>query len=231
MKFLHFPFFFFLLLLISSCGRLPPPAQEPPQRWVYKPPIQQRSELIVLDPGHGDQDPGASSLRGDFCEKDLNLTTACLVREQLAKRGFPVIMTRSTDTFLPLKERAEVANRAKATLFVSIHFNAAENHKAHGVEVYRYRTKEPGEREKESQRLAEGVLSEIIQETQANNRGVKEANFAVLRCTEMPAILVEGGFMTHEEEMERLRQSEYLEKIAEAIALGIEAYFLHGGEG
>ncbi|MBM3199013.1 MAG: N-acetylmuramoyl-L-alanine amidase, partial [Chlamydiae bacterium] len=110
------------------------------------------------------------------------------------------------------------------TIFVSIHFNSAKNQEAGGVEVFFYKEKSP-ERAVASRVLASSVLRGILAETTSASRGVKAGNFYVIRETEMPAIIVEAGFMTNREEWNALRKKSYLEKISKGIAWGIDRYF------
>lgn len=180
---------------------------------------------ITIDPGHGGKDAGALSLSKPVTnEKTLNLDAARLVQTNLRRKGFETTMTRKDDTFISLDGRASQANEEKADYFISVHFNSAPAPKAHGVEVFYYESKENPERSKASKALAQAVLDRIIETTGAKSRGVKHGNFAVIRKTKMPAILVEGGFMTHEEEMTKLRDPAYLQKIANGISQGIEEY-------
>ena len=138
--------------------------------------------------------------------------------------GYRVILTRNRDLFIPLKERVEIANANKSKLFVSLHFNAAQSTDAKGIEVYYFGKGEPL-RIKSSKQLARNVLSKLLQHTGAPSRGVKHGNFLVIRETKMPAILIEGGFITHGEERNLLKSRAYQEEIAKAVAEGIDHYF------
>ncbi|MDN3505060.1 MAG: N-acetylmuramoyl-L-alanine amidase [Rhabdochlamydiaceae bacterium] len=178
--------------------------------------------LIVIDPGHGDHDGGAQYHNSD--EKQLNLITAQYVKKHLNSKGYRVLLTRNRDVFVPLIDRAILANRSKCEAFVSIHYNSAKSIKASGVEVYFYH-KAQKERLEDSKHLASKVLDHIVHHTGAKKRGVKFANFCVIRETAMPAILVEGGFMTHPKESKLLKDSEYLDKLAKGIAEGVDKYF------
>lgn len=180
------------------------------------------SPLVVIDPGHGGFDLGAHT---SICEeKDACLKTAHHLRTLLEKRGYRVVMTRKRDEYLPLKTRAQIANDSKSQVLVSLHFNAAESVDAHGLEVY-YFPKAESWRKKRSMQLAGILLKNIQTETGAFSRGVKEGNFCVIRETNMPAVLVEGGFITNEQEQRKIRDDRYLEKIALAIANGLDTYF------
>lgn len=184
-----------------------------------------RSPLIYIDAGHGGKDYGASShSKPRYHEKYLNLTTALLVREHLQQLGYRTALTRSDDTFIPLPKRSKLANESPAILFVSIHYNHAPNIEAQGMEVFYYSSEKDGERSAESKKLADHILRHMLDVTKTKDRGVKHANFSVLRNTEIPAVLVEGGFMSNDEEMEKLREPKYLHRIAWGIAKGVDTY-------
>lgn len=181
--------------------------------------------LIVIDPGHGGKDDGTQSVNSPkLLEKNLALTTAKMLNTLLKGHGFKTVMTREDDRFIALNERAEMANEKEARLFISVHYNAAENKAAKGIEVFYYKTEKEEKRTQESKKLADAVLGQVIQETTALSRGVKSKNLAVLRETKMTAILIEGGFMTNEEEMNNIRNASYMKKIAWGIVQGIKNY-------
>jgi N-acetylmuramoyl-L-alanine amidase len=181
--------------------------------------------LIVIDAGHGGKDQGTQSLgQPKFLEKHLALTTAKILNTYLQGYGYQTHMTREDDTFIALSERAEIANAKKTKLFVSVHYNAAENKSAKGIEVYYYNSDRDESRTKDSKKLAGAVLDDVISNTKAKSRGVKHGNFAVIRETNMPAILIEGGFMTNRDEMDDIRNASYMKKIAWGIAQGIKNY-------
>ncbi|MBF5059800.1 hypothetical protein NEPTK9_001318 [Candidatus Neptunochlamydia vexilliferae] len=178
-------------------------------------------QLIVIDPGHGGFDIGAQVQT--LKEKALALKTATLVKEYLHKKGYRVILTRSRDVFISLKKRTTIANDTKSKLFVSIHFNSFRGQKPHGIEIYYY-NKGSKWRQNASKKLAQLVLNGMITATGAHSRGVKQGNFHVIRETQMPAILIEGGFMTNPGEHAKLRSQAYLDKMALSIANGIDKY-------
>ncbi len=177
--------------------------------------------LIILDAGHGGTDEGAKI--GSFMEKKIALMTAQLVKKHLETLGYRVIMTRSRDVFLPLPRRVSIANKTKGSLFVSVHFNSSPSDEAQGIEIFYYDSKEIW-RTRASKRLASCILGDVIDQTEANSRGVKQRNFHVIRETEMPAVLVEGGFITNRDERSKLRERAYLDKLAIGIALGVDKY-------
>ncbi len=177
--------------------------------------------LIILDPGHGGTDEGAKV--SSFMEKKITLTTALLTKKHLEELGYRVIMTRSRDVYLPLPRRASIANKTKGSLFVSVHFNSSPSIEAQGIEVFYYDSKEMW-RTRASKRLADCILYQVIGQTEAISRGIKRGNFHVIRETEMPAVLVEGGFMTNKDERSKLRDRVYLDRLAIGIAQGIDKY-------
>jgi N-acetylmuramoyl-L-alanine amidase len=147
-----------------------------------------------------------------------------MTKKLLEERGYKVIMTRTRDTYISLPRRVSIANKTKAALFVSIHFNASHYQNAKGVEIYFCDSSERW-RASASRRLANCILHQLIDQTEASSRGIKGGNFHVIRETEMPAVLVEGGFVTNSEERALLSDKEYLRKIAQGIALGVDKYF------
>ncbi|MBS0621979.1 MAG: N-acetylmuramoyl-L-alanine amidase [Verrucomicrobia bacterium] len=210
-----------LLLALTSCAKRTTQDDMTCYSRPQMPPV-----LIVLDAGHGGHDPGAIGVDTKAQEKDLALQTTTLTKRHLERMGYQVHLTRSGDTFIPLKERAAIANRLEAALFVSIHYNAAKNKEAKGVEVYHYLSSEETERDPPSKQAAQLVLERVIRYTHAPSRGVKKANYAVLRHTTMPALLIEGGFVSNPEELARLKDPKYLNAIAWGISQGINEYFL-----
>jgi N-acetylmuramoyl-L-alanine amidase len=177
--------------------------------------------VVILDAGHGGRDEGAKV--HSFQEKKLTLLTTLLAKKYLTQMGYKVILTRTKDTYLPLEKRVEFANKTKADLFVSIHFNASSSFDAKGIEVYYHGTGKSA-KSKASQNLARSVLYQMVDSTEASSRGVKSGKFLVIRQTEMPSILIEAGFMTNKEERLLLKDRAYVEKIAKGVAMGIDSY-------
>jgi len=177
--------------------------------------------VIVLDPGHGGKDQGAKVRTIE--EKILTLRTAYLTKRHLEDLGFRVVLTRAKDIYLPLGTRVNLANRRPTSLFVSIHYNSAASPAAKGIEIYYY-GKAAQKRRESSKQLANAVLNQMIRQTDAKSRGVKQGNFQVIRETTMPGILVEAGFITNAEERAQIGTQTYLDKLAKGIALGVERY-------
>lgn len=190
-----------------------------------QPPLVQRKILVVLDPGHGGSNIGTQTKsKPRYQEKSLNLVTAKFVQTYLQQLGFQVMMTRNEDRFLSLNERAEFANENKAILFVSIHYNSAPSPEAEGIEVFFYQSNANKTRSHTSKKLAQSILKHTLSLTQAKSRGVKHGDYAVIRKTDMPAVLVEGGFFTNPAEMEKLKDPAYIKKLAWGIASGINDF-------
>ena len=180
--------------------------------------------LVILDAGHGGWDQGAI-IKYPYCEeKRLALTTTHFIKKYLEKMGYRVALTRSSDYYIPLPNRVALANRRKSELFISVHFNSCPNKIAHGMEIFYHQNQKNVKKSSASRRLAENVLKKSAMRTCCYSRGVKKANFFVLRETKMPAILVEGGFLTNPQERNLLRQRQYLDKLARGIAEGIDIF-------
>ncbi|MEM9997454.1 MAG: N-acetylmuramoyl-L-alanine amidase [Bacteroidota bacterium] len=170
---------------------------------------------ICIDAGHGGTDPGAIGMTPfRLEERTVNLDVALIMEQLLESMGHNVLMTRKSDRTLSLAARARFANRYEADLFVSIHSNAAGSPQAEGMEVFHF----PGSA---SGAVGAGkVLDRMLRRfPDHKNRGVKEANFAVLRLTHMPAILVECEFLTNPEQLVFLAENQ--EGLAHAIAEGV----------
>lgn len=221
---------FVFLLFVSSCTRTPQDDQSihyqiaKTRREKAEKAYQERAKhLIIVDAGHGAVDLGAHNSK--CIEKNVCLATALLLKKHLTEIGYRVEMTRDTDKFIPLKDRVRFANGNHADLFISIHFNAAKNHSAQGIEVFYYHKKDQF-RSSLSKRLGQYVITKMIAKTGAESRGVKHGNFCVIRDTQMPAILVEGGFITNAKEVKLLNDKRYLDKLAFAISEGVDRFMI-----
>lgn len=173
---------------------------------------------IYIDPGHGGNDPGAVGI-GGIKEKDINLAVAKYLQTELKRQGFDVMMSRTSDVTKSLKERTSEANKWGADIVVSNHSNAHPRNIIHGTEtyVYKYGFK--------SEMLANNVQINLVSTLGTKNRGVKEGNFAMVRDTVAPAILVELGFISNEEDCAKLMTATYQKECAVAICKGICKYF------
>lgn len=183
-------------------------------------------KLIVLDPGHGGTEPGTlGEIDGEVVvkEKDINLKISNKVLKILRDKGYNVIATRTTDTYVGLTTRADIANSADADLFVSIHNNSFEDPSAKGT-LTMYAYDDPKEGNNISGKTIANIMQkELVKGTEGQDRGLlKNAQIVVIRKTEMPAILVECLFMSNEKDLQELLDDERIDKIAEHIAKGIE---------
>ena len=182
-------------------------------------------KLIILDPGHGGKDPGAT--REGVLEKDINLNVALLVGKilnpGLARRGYRIGYIRATDMTVELTERPKLAATApeKPSAYISIHCNAAINPAAFGIETWypQYSIR--------SKALARFIQDKAVTVTGAKSRGIKEAtdNIYVLKKAPCPAALIEMGFISNPTERRLLVDPAYQQTLASAIAEGIDAYF------
>ena len=199
---------------------------------------------ICLDPGHGGKDPG--NRVGSFFwhnEKTYTLLLALELRDQLKRAGFKVILTRTRDAYVDLPVRPAIANRAGADLFVSLHFNATPTGKDQvaGPQTYcitpvgASSTDSQGEGanhpattanrvEKKSLLLAYQIQKSLVRNLGVNDRSVRRARYAVLRDAQMPAILIEGGYMTNPSEAKRIYDAVWRQQLAAAIVKGILNY-------
>jgi len=169
------------------------------------------AKTVIIDPGHGGQDLGAAD--SYVYEKHINLDVARRLERTLQEAGFKTVLTRDSDEFIELSERSAIANRYRNSIFVSIHFNSSYKPTAIGIETY-YRSSE-------SEKLAALVHREVIKAIGATDRGVKTANFAVLKNTRSPAILVEGGFVSNKTDRDAMMDPLYRQVIADSIARAI----------
>lgn len=170
---------------------------------------------VVLDAGHGGDDPGAAV--GDVYEKDINLAITLRVTALLEANGeLTVLLSRGEDEFVSLTDRAAYANEVGADLFVSIHANALENNDSFsGIYTFYHPQK------RADQKLAQTIQSAVSGLSGGIDRGVRSEDYAVLRETDMSAVLVETGFMTCPEELAKLTDEDYQDRLAAGIAQGI----------
>lgn len=218
---------FILSVVLVGCGqRAIPPEVTALHKTPYKIIKPFKEELIIIDAGHGGKDAGTCHQKDGYEEKKLTLETALSVADQLKKLGYKIVLTRNQDIFVPLETRSEIANSTSADLFVSIHYNYSTSQEAEGIEVYYYKENKnpPTARIVKSKNLGQEVIKQIVRETGATSRGVKQANFAVVRQTKMPAILIEAGFLSNPQEREKIKNPRYQKALAKAIAQGVDHY-------
>jgi N-acetylmuramoyl-L-alanine amidase len=169
---------------------------------------------VVIDPGHGGHDNGGQW--GKVYEKHLALDTAARLQNHLKRMGFQTVMTRRSDYFVSLPQRVAIGNRYRNAIFVSIHFNYTWKEHVSGLETFYY--------SREGQKLANYVQAGMVRQTRTVNRQAKFARYYVIRNSALPAILVEGGFVSNEKERERMKSADFREAIARGVAEGIQRY-------
>jgi len=191
-------------------------------------------KTICLDPGHGGRDTG-NRVTWHY-EKIYTLALAAELRDQLRRAGFNVILTRTKDTYVELPDRPALANRRGADLFISLHFNATPTGKdeVEGPQTYcitpvgASSTDAQGEGANFGPTVAnrdeDEIQKSLVENLKANDRGVRRARYWVLRDTRMPAILIEGGYMTNPYESRKIYSAAYRRQMAQAIVKGILAY-------
>ncbi len=232
-----------------------------------RPPRDDSLRLVIIDAGHGGDDPGATGLYG-IREKNLTLDIAKrLARKIDSMPGLKAVSTRKGDYFMPLRSRSDFARESGGDVFISIHANSARSSSARGFEIFFLSLRGATDKmaselaHKEnaadliggtgpatedevlsilfdylsdegmvrSQALAETIYKRFQRSSEVKTRNVKQAGFAVLKSIEIPAVLVEVGFLTNKGDASRLREEGYREKLAGYLAEGIEEYFERAG--
>jgi N-acetylmuramoyl-L-alanine amidase len=169
---------------------------------------------VVIDAGHGGHDNGGQW--GRVYEKHLALDTAYRLEAKLKSMGYQTVMTRRSDYFISLPQRVSTGNRYKNAMVVSIHDNYTWKQEVSGLETF-YSSEE-------GRRLADLVQSSLIRRTRTVDRHSKYARFYVIRNSSLPAVLVEGGFVSNATERDRMKSGWFRDKIAQGIADGIQRY-------
>ena len=186
-----------------------------------------RQKIIVIDPGHGGNQAGARFKEGDrtIYEKHITLAIGLKVAERLAKQGASVIMTRAEDASIGLYERTAMANQAGAHFFISIHCDSnTRPNSASGTTIYYHRD------DADSRALAQAILNEIVKVSGLPSKGVRsditlyQSGLAVLRTSQMPAVLIEVGYLNHFYDRQKLLDPKFQNAIADAIVRGLKAY-------
>ena len=172
-------------------------------------------DTVVVDPGHGGRDSGAVRRYGPP-EKAVALDVALRINRKLRESQLQTVLTRSTDTFIPLDDRVAVGNAQKNSIFISIHFNDSRKRRIHGSETYYYSPY--------AYTLAAAIERNLDSLPGTMGRGVHPANFRVLRNAQYPAVLVECGFLSNRSEGREAGSAEYREQLADKIAEAIVDY-------
>ena len=208
---------------------------------LYPPKNRARGSVknICIDPGHGGRDPGKQV--GGEQEKKYSLLLALELATQLRKEGYTVSLTRISDEFIDLPVRPSLARRRGADLFISLHFNSFTDREVHGVETYCMTPQRESSSNAQGEGAANGgyvgnlnnarnmVLAyelhkSIVTGTRLEDRGIKRARFQVLREAEIPAVLIEGGFMSNPSEARNIYSATWRRQFAQSIVNGVQSY-------
>ena len=176
-----------------------------------------KNAIIVIDPGHGGDDPGAVVNFSDKHEADHTLTTALLVKKELEAMGAKVFLTRTNDSSVSLSERADISNKNNADAFISIHFDSAEDSSLSGTTTYYFSEK--------SENLSQTVNKYLARNLPLKNQGSRFQNFMVLRDNARPSILLELGYLNNQGDNKVISSEEYQQNIAKSIANALKEYF------
>lgn len=198
------------------------------EKYVNSDKVEKKEYTVVLDAGHGSSDSGKVGING-VLEKDINLSISKETKKYLEKKGIRVIMTRDKDESLAegekgnrkvqdMKARVKRINDTKPDLAVSIHQNSYHEESIHGAQVFYYEHSESGEKDAR-------ILQEALLAVDPDNTRQVKANttYYLLKRTEVPILIIECGFLSNQEEAEKLASEDYQKEIAKAIANGIES--------
>lgn len=198
------------------------------EKYVNSDKVEKKEYTVVLDAGHGSSDSGKVGING-VLEKDINLSISKKTKKYLEKKGIRVIMTRDKDESLAegekgnrkvqdMKARVKRINDTKPNLAVSIHQNSYHEESIHGAQVFYYEHSESGEKDAR-------ILQEALLAVDPDNTRQVKANttYYLLKRTEVPILIIECGFLSNQEEAEKLASEDYQKEIAKAIANGIES--------
>ncbi len=194
---------------------------------------------VILDPGHGGKDSGAKNAIGR--EKDITLKVARMMRDNLKRRGFQVILTRNSDKYLSLEERVRIANQHQGAIFISLHFNSGGRGQAHGIETFSlspkgvahygrglknsdFTNRTGNAQDAANIALATAIHGTVLDGTKRLDRGVRRARFSVLTGVKHPAILLEGGFLSHGQEGRLITSTRYQRLLADSVVNAIVKY-------
>ena len=182
-------------------------------------------KLIVIDPGHGGRDTGSQAIRDGvelLNEKDINLDVATRLNHMLKAAGVNTYMLREDDSSISLYDRPALANNANGSLYISIHNNSSENESANGFEVFYYSKANECDYGIESKELAQLTEKELIKTLGINDRGAKsEPAYAVLNKTQMPAIIIEGAFLSNINDLKYMMTDEFRQNYALGVARAV----------
>lgn len=175
---------------------------------------------VVIDAGHGGIDKGAE-YNNKLTEKEIVLKTARILKQKLQASGAKVLMSRESDQNIPLDERANLAKKEKADLFISLHVNASMQEDAKGMEVY---YSDQSQFKVESKKICNSILENVVkQDENITSRGAKNANFYLLHEVNCPSVMVHMGFLSHPDDRDLLQKGEFLEAVSKGIDQSVQA--------
>ena len=172
------------------------------------------AKIVVIDAGHGGRDVGGKY--GKVYEKHLALDTAMRIEYYLKKKGYRTVMIRNTDHFVPLSQRSARANSYRDAIFISVHYNSTWKSHVQGLETFYYSSK--------GKALASACHERMQKNCRAADRGIKYGRYYVLRHCKHPAILLEGGFLSHSGERAKVMKGSYRDRLARGVVAGIIHY-------
>ena len=172
------------------------------------------AKTVIIDAGHGGRDIGGHY--GKVYEKHLALDTAMRLEYYLKKKGYRTVMIRNTDRFVSLSQRAAQANRYRNAIFISVHYNSTWKKHVQGIETFYHSSK--------SKALAQACHQGMQANVKAAERGVKYGRYYVLRHCKHPAILMEGGFLSHSGERSKCMKGRYRDQLARGLVDGVVRY-------
>lgn len=181
---------------------------------------------IVIDAGHGGPDPGSIGYKTKVLEADINLKMSKLLKEKLEKAGISVVMTRTSSDALAegrgksfkkrdMELRKEIIKQARPNMVISLHQNSFTNHTLRGAQVFYDKKSEI------SKQIADMIQKEFLKNLEHSNKAISPGNYYMLKCTAAPSVIVECGFLSHEDEEKLLQNEDYQHKITNAICAGI----------
>ncbi|MFK7849492.1 MAG: N-acetylmuramoyl-L-alanine amidase [Akkermansiaceae bacterium] len=173
-----------------------------------------RFKTVIIDPGHGGHDKGGQW--GRVYEKHLALDTSVRLESHLKKMGYKTVMTRRSDYFVSLPGRMRIANKYSNAIFISIHYNYTWKRHVSGIETFYYSGS--------SKKLAQDVHRGVMNRVSVVDRKVKYARYYVIRNCKLPAILVEGGFVSNTKERSRMKTASFRDAVAKGIADGVKRF-------
>lgn len=173
----------------------------------------------VLDPGHGGDDAGAIGVNGRK-ESDIVLEAVLEAKRHLERNGETVLLTRESDIFIDPRGRFDIANNWKADYFVSFHMNSLSDNLITGTEIFLFG------KENKTEKLTKFIRDEVLSNLKSDDRGIKQANFSVLKETKMPAVLIKADFLSNEEVAKTFNSKKYGYMVAKGCLAMVDKVIL-----